>query len=133
MGRMQRIIGNDAAGGFLACLIASLIVLQSVVASVGFGMSGAGTGFVICSGGGIALSKAPADEGGQPRKVACPFCFLAAQSGVQHASVPPTPAPLGGPSCLVSISLGRPSHPDRAITAVFPHDGAARAPPILSV
>jgi len=71
----------------IAGVLAYLLALQGLIASVGLGMSAAsaadGIGFVLCSPVTDARPAAPLDSGSQDRsdhRPQCPFCFVAAQS-----------------------------------------------------
>ena len=89
------------SGGLLAVCVAYALAIQSLMASVGLGMSAAAApdqaGFFICGLAAGVSAHAPAPSGDrqnpspQPR---CPFCFVAAQSAGHIAAMhdaPPVP------------------------------------------
>lgn len=71
--------------------LAFLLFVQAVVASIGFGMEAArgGEGFAICSAISAGPKASPSNEGKQPSQHSphCPFCYVAAQSAGQIATL----------------------------------------------
>jgi hypothetical protein len=122
------------SGGAIAVCMAYALAIQSLIASVGLGMSAAASpdraDFVICS---FSLnSHAPGSErdGQKPhQQPQCPFCFVAAQSAGPIAStdeVPVLPAYVG---LRIVGSLSGPIIDGRFIPAFRRSTGDPRAPP----
>ncbi len=79
-------------GRLLAAGLAYVLFVQAFMISIGLGMSGgaeAGGKFVICSAANATLTAPPAyDKSKRPSPHPhCPFCFVAAQSAGQTATV----------------------------------------------
>jgi hypothetical protein len=124
----------------LAVFVAYTLAIQALLASVGLGMSAAATpgqaGFVICSfASGLNLHAPPTN--GDPKKPdprpQCPFCFVAAQSAGQFATI-------GEPAVFAAYagfdSYG--AHYGQSADAIFVPRfrrtvGDPRAPPKFSV
>lgn len=120
------------ASRLLAVCLAYALAVQSVVASVGTGMSAfAGPGPVIC---GASATPAPGKSGDRqtPNPApSCPFCFVAAQTAGHVAltgAAPPVPAYAG------LVFAAEPNPVGRGIfVPVFRRTtGDPRAPPIFS-
>jgi hypothetical protein len=136
---VRRFIRSRWSGGLLAFCVAYSLTIQALMVSVGLSMSAAvasgHSDFVICSFAAGLNAGAPADGSGQkpaPRPQ-CPFCFVAAQSAGDAATVGETPA---FPAYAgVQIAGGISSHVgDGNFVPQFRRTaGEPRAPPLFSV
>jgi hypothetical protein len=134
MFRLRQFIRSRSSPRVLALWIAYSLAIQSLMASVGLGMSaypafGQGS-VVICS---HASEGSPAVDPQNRRSApTCPFCFVAAQSAGYIplvADVPTLPLHGGLPIALVADRIG-----DVGFVPQFRRvAGAPRAPPAFSV
>ena len=91
---IRRFIRARWLGRLLAVALAYLLAIEALIASVGMGMSAvAAPGqpeFVICSSVAGHALVAPSDSSDRSKsghQSQCPFCFLAAQSAVNLATI----------------------------------------------
>lgn len=96
---MRNMIRGRRQGALLALVVTYALALQTVMASVGLGMSAAAAsgndGFALCVHAPDSRSTAPGDRRLPNPAPQCPFCFVAAQSSCDVAAVggaPPLPA-----------------------------------------
>jgi hypothetical protein len=99
MQSLRRLMRIRWSGGLLAVAVAYSLAIQALMASVGLGMSAAGTmgqaDFAICSHvpGPSAQAPAAPDDRQLPKPdQQCPFCFVAAQSAGAVAMLAPVSA-----------------------------------------
>jgi Protein of unknown function (DUF2946) len=123
--------------GLFAVVVAYLLAIQAMMASVGLGMSAGGSpdGFVLCSFASHQTANEPArDDGRQKRSPApqCPFCFVAAQSAGHIATMGEAPA-FPAYAGLLSVAILNPVAAVAFIFQLHHSHGEARAPPIFSV
>lgn len=129
---LRKLVRKRRIGALLAIWVAYALAIQTVMASVGFGMSAfpaaEPAGFVICS-----HTVTPASNPQKPNPTPqCPFCFVAAQC----AGLIALP---GKALALVAYSgVQIAAVPDRVRDTPFVHQfrhtiGVPRAPPCLSV
>jgi hypothetical protein len=137
--RLRQFVRSRTRGGLLAVGLAYSLAVQALIASVGLGMSAGATperaDLVLCSFALTQSSKAPVRDDGpaKPTPVPqCPFCFIAAQSAGDIATLgqaPALPAYAGLPVVAISDAIG-----DGAFVSQFRHThGEPRAPPDFSV
>jgi hypothetical protein len=137
MNRLQQLVRSRSRGGLLAVCVAYSLVIQAVMASIGLGMSAGAlldrTGFVLCSF--ASNTNAPVQDSDRQKPnpaPRCPFCFIAAQSAGNVATVGKAsamPAYVGLPIAAISEPIG-----DGAFVFQFRHRyGEPRAPPAFSV
>jgi hypothetical protein len=136
---LRRFIHNRSSGGLLAVCVAYSLAIQSLMASVGFGMSAVAApgaaGFVICSFAANPSAHAPAtnpDRQNRPRPE-CPFCFVAGQTAGHVATVGEAPAfPAYRGMSTADVVADRSG--DSSFVPQFRHRlGEPRAPPAFSV
>jgi len=136
MQSLRRLMRIRWSGGLLAVAVAYSLAIQALMASVGLGMSAAGTmgpaGFAICShapGPSAQAPAAPDDRQVPGPDQQCPFCFVAAQSAgaaAMLASVSALPAYSG--MQVAGFLHGR--RADTGFVPVFRRTaGDPRAPP----
>jgi len=94
MAGIRRLIRARWSGRLLAVALAYLLATEALIASIGMGMSAvAAPGrpeFAICSSVAEHSLVAPLDNrdrGKSGNQSQCPFCFLAAQSGIHLATI----------------------------------------------
>jgi hypothetical protein len=130
--RLRHIRGRRLGTLFALC-VAYALALQTLMVSVGLGMSALAAtgqnGFVICAS---AVGHETAPTGNPQKRPQCPFCFVSAQN-TGHAAlpsgVPATPAYVGAPVATVE---------DHVAAQLFKPQvrrcaGGPRAPPISFV
>jgi Protein of unknown function (DUF2946) len=137
MKRLRQLVRLRSRGGILAVLLAYLLAIEAMLASVGLGMSpGADhAGLVVCSLGSNQTANMPARDGDRQKpnpEPQCPLCFIAAQSA-GHVAIAGEglafPAYFGLLIAAISDPLG-----DAAFVTWFRHrHGEPRAPPVFSV
>ncbi|MGO9006900.1 MAG: DUF2946 family protein [Beijerinckiaceae bacterium] len=97
MKAMPALRGDRWAGGLLATGIACLLFVQALMTSVGLGMaaeaSGPGDALIVCSASDPSpKALATNDDRRKPSQSShCPFCYIAAQSAGQIATIGHTP------------------------------------------
>jgi hypothetical protein len=92
MNRLQQLVRSRSRGGLLAVCVAYSLVIQAVMASIGLGMSAGAlldrTGFVLCSFASDTNAPVQDSDRQKPNPAPrCPFCFIAAQSAGNVATV----------------------------------------------
>jgi hypothetical protein len=134
---LRRFIRSRRSSPLLVLWIAYSLAIQTIMASVGLGMSafaapGSDDGLVNCGHASPGTPSPAGDQQNPARTPACPFCFVAAQSAgyVPLAAEAPALPPYAG---LPNIAP-----PDRIgdtgfIPQVRRTVGAPRAPPTFSV
>jgi len=134
---LRQFIGHGRSGGLLAVTIAYSLAVQALMASVGLGMSAAtpgAPGFVICSFAASPSAHAPAtnDDRQSPPRPQCPFCFVAAQTAGQVATVGDAPAvPAYSGTRIAGVVADH--FADNTFIPQFRHRlGEPRAPPTFS-
>jgi hypothetical protein len=132
---LRQFIRTRRSGSLIVVCVAYALAIQVLMASVGLGMSAAAipgqADFVICS-----FASAPPTDGDRQKpgpQPQCPFCFIAAQSGGQVATVGEAPAfPAYAGLWIVDALSGHIS--DRKFVPLFRRTtGDPRAPPTSSV
>jgi hypothetical protein len=134
MRRLRQFVRTQSKGGLLAVYVAYSLAIQSMMASVGLGMSAGAPpdqlGFFLCSYASHRTAPVPGDR--QTPAPDCPFCFVAAQSAGHAATAgeaPAFPAYDGVVVATIAQPLG-----ERTIVRQFRHRlGEPRAPPAVSV
>jgi hypothetical protein len=118
----------------LAVYIAYSLAIQTMMASVGFGMSASvppdQIGFVLCSFASQQTAPAPGRQAPAPAPQ-CPFCFVAAQS----AGLVATAGEPAAFSAYADVPIAAISYPidDGTLVPQFRHrHGEPRAPPAFS-
>ena len=91
---LRQFIRPRRSGSLIAVSVAYALAIQALLASIGLGMSAAvipgQADFVACSFASGLNAHAPATEGDRQKpgpQPQCPFCFIAAQSGGQVATM----------------------------------------------
>jgi hypothetical protein len=119
----------------LAVCVAYSLAIQAGMASVGLGMAAEalGPGLVFCNFASNANAPARDSDRQKPNPAPrCPFCFVAAQSAGNVATVGKVsafPVYVGLPIAAISQPLG-----DGTLVFQFRHrHGEPRAPPVFSV
>jgi hypothetical protein len=138
MSIMRQFVRLRSRGGLLAVFVAYSLTIQTMMGSVGLGMS-AGTspdwaGLILCSFASHQTAEPTRDGGRQKPRPApqCPFCFVAAQSAGHIATIGEAatfPAYAGLVSDAILDSVGA-----KAFVFQLHHkNGEPRAPPAFSL
>jgi hypothetical protein len=134
MRRLRQFVRTRSRGGLLAVYVAYSLAIQSMMASVGLGMSAGASpdqiGSVLCS---FALHRtAPAPSDRQTPTPQCPFCFVAAQSAGHVATAGEAPA-FPAYAGLLIAAISEPLGEGTFVPQSRHRHGEPRAPPALSV
>ncbi len=137
MKQLRQLIRPRRAGAAIALCVAYLLAVQSLMASVGLGMSmvPGQTGFIICGFVPAAEVRTPASgdhNQSQKSPAECPFCFIASQSVGHIAMTGQTPALPPYAGNLVAAVVGSTGN-DAIILKFRRTAGEARAPPSFFV
>jgi hypothetical protein len=137
MKRLRQFIRLRLRGGLLAVFLAYSLAIQSMMTSIGLGMSAGASpgGFVLCSFASHQTANEPARDGDRQKPSPdpqCPFCLVAAQSAGHIATMGEAPAVPAYAGLLSTAIL------DRIGTGAFVFQlrhshGEPRAPPAFSV
>jgi hypothetical protein len=137
MTRLRQFVQSRSRGGLLAVYVAYALAIQTMMASVGLGMSASAaaerTDNILCSFAFNQTGNVPVrDDDRQKSAPQCPFCFVAAQSANHLATVGEVsafPAYDGLSIATISDPIG-----DGAfVPKVRYRHGEPRAPPVFSV
>jgi hypothetical protein len=133
---MRKLIQGRRSGALLALCLAYALAIESLIASVGLGMSATAAsgndGFALCVHAPDSRTTAPDDRRLPNPAPQCPFCFVAAQSSCDVAAMggaPPQHAYAGLP--LAGRLAGGAG---TAFVSQFRRTvGAPRGPPVFSI
>jgi hypothetical protein len=139
MNRLRQLVQSRSRAGLLAVYVAYSLAIQAVVASVGLGMSASAAlerDNILCSFAFNKTANVPVRDDDRQRPSPapqCPFCFVAAQSTGDAATVGETAAFPAYAGVQIADALSGHAVNGNFIPQFRRNAGEPRAPPLFSV